>query len=106
MYKLAIVGDSDSILAFQALGFDAYVTQPNNAPEVLNHQVRSGKYAVIFISETLAETLSDMLKDLQKTVLPVISILPTGRERKQVGLNRMREICIRATGTDVFSKMR
>lgn len=104
MYKLAIIGDTDSVLAFQAVGMDAYLTEPANAEEVLKKQFRSGRYAIIFLSESLAGHTAEYLLQIGKEVFPAVTILPLGHENKNLGIERMRSICIRAVGTDLISK--
>jgi len=105
MYKLAFISESDSVLAFQAVGFDTFMVSPQDAPGVLEAQYKTGKYAVIFLSENLVESVEALLEEYAKSPMPAICILPAGRELQNVGLNRMKKICIRATGTDIISKL-
>jgi vacuolar-type H+-ATPase subunit F/Vma7 len=57
MYKMAVIGESEAIFAFRAVGFEAILTQREKANAVLDNAFHSGKYAVIFMSESLAEFL-------------------------------------------------
>lgn len=106
MYKLAILGESDSVLAFKAVGFDSFHIHPEDARRVLMEKYHSGKYAVIFISENIALGLEELLIDLEKEAFPAVSILPLGRKGKNVGMERLRVTSIKATGTDIVSKLR
>lgn len=54
MYKMAVVGDYDSIYGFAALGLDTF---PADGPEKLEqvfHNLVSGGYAVIYMTEAAA----------------------------------------------------
>ena len=54
MYKMAVVGDYDSIYGFAALGLDTF---PADGPEKLEqvfHSLVSGGYAVIYMTEAAA----------------------------------------------------
>ena len=104
MYKLAVIGDSESILAFQAVGMDAYLVTKEKAEETLRKQFRSGKYAIIFLAESLAVELIEYLHEIGKKPFPAVTILPLSHETLGMGLERMKTISIRASGTDVISK--
>lgn len=104
MHKLAIIGDSDSILAFQAIGMDSFLVNRENAQEVLSHQFKSGKYAIIFLAETLAQGMMDFLQEVGHHTTPAITIIPVGLKRQNIGLERMRKLGILATGTDIISQ--
>ncbi|MEL5899251.1 V-type ATP synthase subunit F, partial [Clostridium sporogenes] len=55
MYKIGVVGDKDSILAFKALGIDVYpVTEPDEARITIN-KMAAEKYAIIFVTEQIAK---------------------------------------------------
>lgn len=104
MNKIAIIGDSESVLAFQAVGMDSFFVTKAEVEKVLKKQFHSKKYAIIFLSETLVEGLSDFLAEASRIPLPAITIIPISREKKNMGLERMKKICIHATGTDIISK--
>ena len=104
MDKMAIIGDTESVLAFQAVGMDAYMVTQAESENVLKKQFRSKKYAVIFLAESLAEGLAEFLKEIGKIPLPAVTIIPLAKGKKDIGLNRMKKICIHATGTDIISK--
>lgn len=106
MFKMAIIGESESIIAFQAVGFDSYQVKPDEAEHTLRKQYRSGKYAIIFISEKLADSLAEVLQEFSTDPFPAISILPLGMKRQEVGMEQLRQICIKATGTDIVSKLK
>lgn len=105
MHRLAIIGDTDSVLAFRAVGFDTFLTEARNAPDLLKEKYNSGTYAAIFLSETLAGKMEEQLAEYDKKPFPAVGILPLGRIREMVGTHRMKKISIRATGTDILSKL-
>ena len=58
MYKIAVLGDYNSIYGFAALGLDTFpVEDPTEGKEKLN-RLAAGEYAVIYITEQLAAQLS------------------------------------------------
>ena len=60
MAKMAVIGDGDSGLVFKAAGVDAYgATDEKQAREILRSIAKD--YAVIFITEDLAEKMEEFL---------------------------------------------
>ena len=54
MYKIAVLGDYNSIYGFAALGLDTFpVEDPAEGKEKLN-RLAAGEYAVTYITEQLA----------------------------------------------------
>ena len=52
MYRIAVLGDYDSIYGFATLGLDTFpVTEPVEATKKL-HQLAGGEYAVIYVTES------------------------------------------------------
>ena len=55
MYKIAVIGDRDSVLGYMALGFAARpVSDPGEAASALHALARTGDIGVIFITEDIA----------------------------------------------------
>ena len=50
MYKIAVMGDYDSIYGFAALGLDTFPVTPAEAGERL-HQLVADGYGIIYITE-------------------------------------------------------
>ncbi len=106
MYKMALIGESESTLAFRAIGFDTFQVNLDEAEETLKKVYSSGKYGVIFLSEAVAEKVSELLEEYSASPFPVVNVLPILREKKNIGIKNLRRICIQATGTDIVSKIK
>ena len=102
MHKLAVIGDSDAVLAFQAIGVEAWLVSKNNAEDTLRTLYNSGEYAIIFLAENFASHLMAYLAEVGKKPVPAITLIPIRMEKSGEGIERMRRIGIRATGTDVI----
>ena len=57
MYKVAVVGDYDSIYGFAALGLETFPVSDVKETEKVFLELASGSYAVIYITEALAAEL-------------------------------------------------
>ncbi len=104
MYKIALVGDRDSIIGFQLLGISIFsVTNKEEAINILNELIKE-KYAVIFITEEIASQISNKIEELQKKYLISITIIPNKLERKNLGIKILRKNVEKAIGTDILFK--
>jgi V/A-type H+-transporting ATPase subunit F len=62
MYKIGVVGDKDSILAFKAIGIDVYpVVEAEEAQKTID-RMAIDKYAVIFVTEQVAQNIEETIE--------------------------------------------
>jgi len=105
MYKIGIIGDRDTVLGFLALGFSVQeVGSATEAAEKLHSMVRSGAYAVIFVTENYAiqiEAEMNLYKDLP---LPAVISIPGQGGSTGYGMNNIRSAVERAVGADILFK--
>ena len=74
MYKIAVLGDYNSIYGFAALGLDTFpVEDPAEGKEKLN-RLAAGEYAVIYITEQLAAQLQVRGCDITRSALAKIEV--------------------------------
>ena len=54
-YKVAVVGDRESVMGFRALGLDVFPAEPERAEAVFRDALRQEgqPYAIIYITEEL-----------------------------------------------------
>lgn len=93
MYKIAAMGDRDSIYGFASLGLSVF---PEDDPQSASHKLKKlaeEGYAVIFITEALAELISPEIERFKDSPLP--AIIPHSRSRRQYGTRneRGKRIC-------------
>lgn len=55
LYKIAIIGDKDSVLGFMAVGFEVRIADNEQEAIMQLHRLAPENYAVIYITERLAE---------------------------------------------------
>lgn len=102
MYKVAVIGDRDSIYGFAALGLDTYpVTEKEEAAKVLK-QVAEGEYAVIYITESLQEELEHEIDRYITSYLPAIIPIPGVAGNTGKGMNNVKKSVERAVGSDII----
>ena len=50
-YKIAVLGDKDSVLGFKALGLDVYPAETVEEARKTLHTLAKGDYAVVYLTE-------------------------------------------------------
>ncbi len=101
-YKIAVIGDKDSILGFKTIGVDTFsVTNSEDALKALK-QLVSDNYGVIFITEELARELEDIVTDLQKRFLPAVVLIPNSKGALGIGIEQIKKNVEKAIGADIL----
>lgn len=102
MYKIALVGDKDSIIGFQLLGISIFtVNSKEETINILNELIKE-KYAAVFITEDTASQIFDEIVELQKKYLISVTIIPNKLEKKNLGLKILKKNIEKAIGTDIL----
>ena len=102
MYKIAVMGDRDSIYGFGAVGLEPFpVTDTAEAAEKLRTLVE-GNYAVIYITEELAGRLEREITYYSERRLPAIIQIPGVFGNTGNGLKAVRKSVERAVGSDII----
>ncbi len=97
--KLAVIGDSTTVAGFRPLGFEVFpVAQPEEA-RGLWAQVKGGDYAVVFVTEAVADTLGSLLAEVADLPTPAITVIPGVGSRGGVGQAKIDKAVERALGT-------
>ncbi|MBC8499011.1 MAG: V-type ATP synthase subunit F [Candidatus Atribacteria bacterium] len=102
MYKIALIGNRDTIIGFKLLGVSLFpLTEMEEAVELLTKLVKE-EYAVIFVTEDIAGQILEKIEILQKTSFACITIIPCKSEKKYLGLKILRKNIEKAIGTDIL----
>ncbi|MBE6600001.1 MAG: V-type ATP synthase subunit F [Ruminococcaceae bacterium] len=105
MYKIAIIGDRDSVLGFMALGFATYEAEnAERAAKILHTIARDESYAVIFIVEDLAQNMVYDILKYKDDPLPAIVSIPGRAGANGFGMNSIKSAVERAVGADIIFK--
>lgn len=102
MYKIAVMGDRDSILGFQALGLDVFSSEDATEARRTLHKLSRGDYAVIYITEQLASLLSADIARYKDSVTPAIILIPGKSGSLGLGADALQSAVERAVGADIL----
>jgi len=103
MYKkIGVVGDKDSVLAFKALGIDVFpVVEADEARRIVDNCAKND-YAVIFITEQVAQKIEETITRYNEEVLPAIILIPSNQGTLNIGLKRISDSVEKAVGVNIL----
>lgn len=102
MYKIGVVGDKDSVLAFKAIGIDVYdVVDKDEARRTID-KMAMDNYAVIFVTEQVASELEETIERYNKAMVPAIILIPSNQGTLGIGLKRVQDNVEKAVGVNIL----
>ena len=79
MYKVAVLGDRDSVLGFLALGLDVFPVEVPGEARAILHRLAKEEYAIIYLTEQLVSHLQTDIARYRDALTPAIILIP-GKE--------------------------
>lgn len=102
MYKIGVVGDKDSVLAFKALGVDVYtVFEASEARRTVDTLARNS-YGIIFITEQIASLIPDTIARYDEEIIPAVILIPSNQGTLNIGMDRINKNVEKAVGTNIL----
>lgn len=101
MYKIAVLGDRDSVLGFKALGLDVVFAEDADTARHTLHRLAKENYAVIYITEQLAQLISGEVDRYKDAVTPAVILIPGKTGSLGLGQAALQSAVERAVGADI-----
>lgn len=101
MYKIAVIGDYDSIYGFAALGLDTFPVSSDEETEAVLHQTASGEYAVIYLTEAAAAGQEHLIAKYKEKLYPAIILIPGVSGNTGRGIAGVKQSVEQAVGSDI-----
>ena len=102
MYKIAVLGDADSIYGFAALGLDIFAADSAEEGGKLLRKLADHGYGIIYITEHLASQLPEELEHLSTRRLPAIIPIPGVYGNTGLGIQNVKKFVEQAVGSDII----
>ena len=103
MYKkIGVVGDKDSVLAFKALGIDVFSVTNNDEAKRTVDKLAMNDYAVIFVTEQVAQGIQETIERYTKKILPAIILIPSNQGTLNIGMQRISDNVEKAVGVNIL----
>ena len=103
MYKIAVVGDKDSVYGFSSVGAEIHIVNTSSQAKEELKTMLAENYAIIFITETLLIELNDVLTNYKINLLPAIVPIPGISENTNFGTKNIDELVEKTIGTQWLS---
>jgi V/A-type H+-transporting ATPase subunit F len=105
MYKIAVLGDYDSIYGFSSLGLTTFPvemdTPVEEAAKILR-KVAESDYGVIYMTEALAAELPEDLERYGGQLVPAIIRIPGVHGNTGAGIQGVKDSVEKAVGSDIL----
>ena len=102
MVKIAVLGDTESIKGFAAVGLDIYPCDREENAEKIFSKIVSADYGVIFVTERLVPILKRQIdktdKQLTPSVVPIIGV----SGNNGAGTAALKAAVEKAVGSDII----
>lgn len=104
MYKIAVMGDRDSIYGFASVGLDIYPIDGDSHAGRQLRQLAEGGYAVIYMTEALYTEMEKEVDVYRERALPAIIPIPGVSGNNGCGIAAVRKSVEQAVGSDIIFK--
>lgn len=101
-YRIAVLGDKDSVLGFKALGLSTFPVESAEEAASVLHRIAKEDYAVIYVTETLAVDLEHEIARYKDDLTPAIILIPGKEGSLGIGMNNIKKAVERAVGADIL----
>ena len=101
--KIAILGDTDFVMPFSAMGLDTFATSETTDDITENaKKIIEGKYALVVVAENIAPMTEEVFSDYQKTPTPCIVVVPFTTQSQGFATQTLGEVLKLATGINIL----
>lgn len=101
--KIAVLGDTDFVMPFSALGVDIYtVGQTDQQIRESAKQIAGEKYALVVVAEDQLKVVEEVFSAYQNMPTPCIVAVPFTTESKGLATESLGKVLKMATGIDIL----
>ncbi len=104
MYKIAVVGDKESIFGFSAIGMDIYSAYEEEDIKNIIPKLIEENYAIIYITENVSIKAEEYLEKFNKRDIPAIVTIPNNTENLHYGEKRIKDMVQKSVGIEINFK--
>ena len=101
MYKIAVMGDRDSVLGFKALGLDVRFIETDDEARAALRRLVQEDYAIIYLTEQLAAACAAEIAKYKDTAVPAILLIPGRSGSLGLAEAALQSAVERAVGADI-----
>lgn len=102
MYKIAVVGERDSIYGFAAVGLDIYPVDDAHAALKTLKSISEAGYGIVYITEAMLGALGEEIAPYRERALPAVIAIPGAFGNTGIGIAEVKKSVERAVGSDII----
>lgn len=102
MYRIAVMGDRDSVYGYAALGLEVFPVSFQDDPSKMIRQLADDDYEIIYVTEELATRIQPEMEHFADQVSPAIITIPGIRGNTGSGIAMVKKSVERAVGSDII----
>ena len=103
MAKIGVIGESDSVLLFKAVGLDVFFEDEGERANRTLHCLAREGYAAVFVTEKLFSACAETIEEFKGQPYPAIVPIPDNSGSRGVGEKMLRQNVEKAVGMDILS---
>lgn len=101
--KVAVLGDTDFVMPFSALGLDTYtVSEQVTSVQTAAKEILAGRYCLVVTAENIAPLAQEVFADVQDKAVPCVVVVPFTTESEGFAVRALGEVLKMATGIDIL----
>jgi len=101
--KIAVLGDTDFVLPFSALGVDTYTAGEINEQIIETaKKIMSDKYALIIVAEDKLKAVQEVFSAYEDLPTPCIVAVPFTTESQGLAMEALGKVLKMATGINIL----
>ena len=101
-YRIAVLGDRESVLGFKALGLDVFPAESVEEAKSTLHRLAKENYAVVYLTEQLAQYMNDELARYKDELTPAVILIPGKEGALGISMANVKKSVERAVGADIL----
>ena len=101
-YRIAVLGDRESVLGFKALGLDVFPAESVEEARSTLHRLAKENDAVVYLTEQLAQYMTDDLGRYKDELTPAVILIPGKEGSLGIGMANVKKSVERAVGADTL----
>lgn len=102
MYKIAVIGDYESICGFAALGLDIYGVNDLEEAEITLKRLAESNFGIIYITENYIEKMPKLFEKYREQQLPAVIPIPSASGSTGFGISNVKKYVEQAVGSDII----
>ena len=103
-FRIAVIGDRESVMGFRALGLDVFPADADNVKEIFKKVVKAEEpaYAILYLTEELSVPIQAEIAALKDELTPAVILIPSRNGTLGLGMKALDTAVERAIGSNIL----